>query len=61
MRNDDVNVNNQLSCCTCSTLFGAINYFTLVEGELNELRDMFVFEGGRYLMSAEFTLPETDT
>ena len=58
MRNDDVNVNNQLSC---STLFGAINYFTLVEGELNELRDMFVFEGGRYLMSAEFTLPETDT
>ena len=41
----------------CSTLFAAIN-FTLVEGKLNELRDMFVFDGGRCLMSAEFKVME---
>ena len=40
-------------------LFGAINYFTLVEGELNELKDMFVFDGGRYMMSAEYGVLET--
>ena len=40
-------------------LFGAINYFTLVEGELNELKDMFVFDGGRYMTSAEYGELET--
>jgi len=49
----------KLSCCPCSTVFAAINYFTLVEGELNELKDMFVFDGGGCLMSAEFKVLET--
>ena len=35
-------------------LFGAIKYFTLAEGEFNELNDMFDFDGARYMMSAEY-------